>query len=165
MYIGVIIGFIVGVLGTLFVVKGPIPFFDNGFRIFATKNEHARDDVAELLRRFGLKPRYRIDSGGVKRVLMADNTTIINYTDPDQWARMGSPAAGLAIRVRNPLRAAQEAVDMLMRMGYEAEILGELDTEVPPGAMVFVRTNAFVGTVLVFRRHFFQMGKTPPKWS
>lgn len=167
MYIGVIIGFVVGALAMLFIAKGPIPFFDKGFRIYATKDEAARDAVVEMLSQFGLKPRYRIDSdsGGVYRALMSDNTTIINYMKPDQWNAMGSPSAGLAITVRNPNHAAQAAVEMLRKSGYEAEVQGEFDSDVPAGAMVSVQTNAFVGTVLIFRRHFFKMGPRPPKWS
>lgn len=124
----------------------------------------ARDTLVALLADFGLKPKYRIDSGGVKRALLSDDMTIVNCTDPDLYARMGKPSAAIALKVRDPWAAARKAATTLKGSGYEAEILGELDSDVPNGAMVFVKTNVLEGGMLVFRRHFLRMGKKPPKW-
>jgi hypothetical protein len=165
MFLGlVVLAFFLGVIATLFVVRGPIPFIDRGFHIYAARDLRARNAMVEMLSVFGLKPRFRIDSSSFKRILMSDNLTVINHTDPELWESMGSPAAGLAIVVKNPVAAARAAAWALEDRGYSSQVLGELDTDVPPGTMVFVKTNALMGTVLVFRRHFFKLGKRPPKY-
>jgi hypothetical protein len=162
--IAVILGFVLGVGLTAFLLTGPIPLRDRGSRIFAASSVEGRDAVVKVLAHFGLKPRYRIDSREVSRALMSDNQTIVNYTTDPLWETMGRPAAGLALTVKNPAQAAASAVSMLRGAGFEAEVLGELDPDVPKGAMVFVKTNALEATLLVFRRHFFKMGKRPPRW-
>jgi hypothetical protein len=89
----------------------------------------------DVLPAFGLFPRFRVDSNQVLRALMSDNTTVVNYTAEEQWARMGKPAAGLAFVVRNPVQAALQAVTLLREAGFQADVLGELDTDVPSGSM------------------------------
>jgi hypothetical protein len=164
---------IAAVLGTIggaalmgFVLAGPVPFIDRGSRIFTVPNEEDLNSVVQVLAKLGLKPRFRIFSKSIKRAVMADNTTIINCTtDLSLWEKMGKPAAGLALKVRNPQKSANEAASLLRRQGFEAENLGQLDPDVPRGAMFFVRTDAFNGTILVFRKHFLKMGPKPPHWT
>lgn len=157
--------FVLGAFVMLFIIKGPVPFFDNGFRIYAAKDKNARNAIVNVLAHFGLQPRFQMDSQDIKRALMADNITVINATSPKNWEAMGKPAAGLALTVQDPKAAANKAVEMLAEAGYTAENLGEMDSDVPAGAMTFVKTNALEGTILVFRKHFFKMGPKPPKWK
>lgn len=163
MWIVVPVAVLLGMGAMLFLLRGPVPFFDKGFRIYTARDEHALRTMVEVLRPY-LKPRYRIDGPDISRVLMSDNMTVINYQDTKLRERMGNAAAGLAVVDRHPQRAAERAVTALREGGYEAEILGELLRDVPRGSMVVVSTNALTDTVLLFRKHFFRMGKRPPKY-
>jgi len=96
---------------------------------------------------------------------MDDGYTVLNCTSPELMKQMDHPAAGLALRVKDPTRAAQDAVAYLRRQGFEATVLGELDPDVPAGAMVFVATDALPQIMLVFRKHVLKMGKRPVRWS
>jgi hypothetical protein len=163
-FIGFVIGLFTGGLLAAFFILGPLPFCDRGFRIFACPTAKARDAIVEVLAGFGLKPRFRIDSSKVKRAALNDNATVINWTEPALWEQMGRPAAGIAVVSRNPERSAKAAIETLKSRGFASQYLGELDESVPQGAMVFVRTEALAGSVLVFRKHLLKMGPRPQRW-
>lgn len=110
-------------------------------------------------------PRYRLDSSTVQRTLMADGMTVLNYPLPELHEQMGRPNAALAVKTKDPILAARQAVDYFAQQGFNAVVLGELDSTVPSGAMVFVATDAMPGIMLVFRKHVLKMGKRPSKWT
>jgi hypothetical protein len=141
-----------------------LPFPDRGFRIFTTPDQATLTAVVELLEYFGVKPRYEINSTDIQRVAMADGVTIINTSTPELSATMGNPTAGIALVVKDPQAAAYDAKALLDRQGYATKILGELDPDVPKGAMVFVSTEALPGVLLVFRRHVTKMGNRPSRY-
>jgi len=157
---GMCVGAVVGVAAC----RGPIPLFDDGFSTFGTISPEANEDVAWVLQKYGRGPAYRIDSTNIKRILFGDKATLFNFTDKELLARMGNPSSARAFRVWNPAREASLVALRFRARGYQVEELGELDPDVPESAMVFLRCSAFLGTVLVFRKHFFKMGPRPPKY-
>lgn len=142
----------------------PLPFPDRGSRIFTSPTVEAQVAVVDLLSEFGLPPRFRLDTTQVKRALMRDGVTIINVTDQELLSRMGNPGAGLALVVDDPLVAARVAKLFLEDRQFTAEILEDADPDAPSNSLVFLRSDAFGGWILVFRKHVIKMGPKPPKW-
>ncbi len=162
-----IIAFLAGLGVMTFIAFGPLPIVDRGSRIFTVADERTLNSVVRILGQLGLKPRYRIFSSGIKRVVMADNMTIINCTtDEELWRQIGRPAAALALRVKDPEVSAAQAVQVLRAAGFVAGEPRQLDPDIPRNTMCYVRTDAFINTLLVFRKHSVKMGGgIPPRWK
>lgn len=138
-----------------------LPFPDKGSRIFVTTSPKARDTVVKVLRQSGLEPHFRIDQKDILRAIMYDGT-IINYPIPEVQAQLGSPAAALAMVSDNPRADALRAVVTLKEAGFTGEVIEYPEQGAPPGALVFVKSNAFAGWILLYRLHILKMGDGPP---
>lgn len=148
---------IVGALCTWAVVaamgRNPLPFPDRGSRIFSAASPEAKDALVALLGKHGLRERFQFDSSGIRRSIMWDGT-IINVQPPETYARLGSPAASIGLVAADPVVAANDAARFLRERGFEARVILDAEPELP---IAFVATNAFVATVLNFRKHIIHM--------
>jgi hypothetical protein len=141
--------------------RNPLPFPDRHYQVFTTPSPEAKAAVIALLGEHGRRPRFRADSDDVERAIFWDGT-IVNYTRPALFERLGRPAAGLGLVVDDPVAAALDAVRLLRGRGFEAAMIEGAEPGLP---IVFVTTDALSGSVIVFRKHVLHMGATPPAWK
>lgn len=140
-------------LGLILAGRNPLPFPDNGSRIFSVATPEAKKAVVELLAQYGVHERFEFNTPGVLRSIMWDGT-LINCPDPDVVQRLGSATASIALVASDPPQAAAQAAAVLKARGFGAEVVLDVETELP---IAFVVTNAFTGTVLTFRKHIIHM--------
>ena len=133
--------------------RNPLPFPDPGSRIFCAASAEAKEALVVLLARYGVHERFQFDSSGIRRSIMWDGT-IINVPPPDSFEKLGPHAAAIGLVAADPVASANEAAAFLRERGYEAEVVLDVEPELP---IAFVRTNAFVGTGLNFRKHLIHM--------
>jgi len=135
----------------LFAVNGRnlLPFPDPGSRIFAARSGEAQEALITLLERHGLRQRYWGITSGVRRAIFWD-WTIISVPTPEVLAKEGGAACSIGLVVNDPPRRAEEAAQFLRSRGFSADVVLDAEPEIP---IVFVITDAFVGTSLSFRRH------------
>jgi hypothetical protein len=129
--------------------RNPLPFPDNGSRIFAASSIEGKDAVVSLLAMHGLTERFQFNTEGVSRSIMWDGT-IINHSSPEVAQKLNSPAASIGLVTDDPIRSANEAADFLRSKGFKAEVVLDAEPELP---IAFVLTDAMNGTVLNFRKH------------
>lgn len=129
--------------------RNPLPFPDNGSRIFSAASGEGKDAIVELLAIHGIKERFQADTGGVRRSIMWDGT-IINLPSPEVAQKLNSPAASIGLVADDPIASANEAANFLRSKGFKAEIVLDAEPELP---IAFVLTDAMIGTVLNFRKH------------
>lgn len=141
--------------------RNPLPVPDRDYSVFTTPSAEAKATIVELLGRHGRTPRYRIDSEDVERAVFWDGT-IVNYTRPELFERLGRPAAAMGFVAGDPVAAALDAVRLLRGRGFEAQMIEGAEPGLP---IVFVTTSALNGSVLVFRKHVLKMGPPPPRWE
>ncbi len=133
--------------------RNPLPFPDPGSRIFSAASPEAKAAIVDLLAQHGLAERFQFDSSGILRSIMWDGT-IINVQPPESHERLGRPAGGISLVAKDPQAAAEDAVAFLRARGFEAEVVLDVEPGLP---IAFVRTNAFTGSVLNFRKHVIHM--------
>ena len=133
--------------------RNPLPFPDPGSRIFSAATPEAKAAIVELLAKHGIAERFQFDSSGIQRSILWDGT-IINVQPSDSRERLGNPAAGISLVARDPDAAAADAVAFLKARGFEAEVVLDVEPGLP---IAFVRTDAFAGSVLNFRKHIIHM--------
>src|SRR3990167_8636380 len=92
--VGMVVG---GGIVYLLATGRPLPLWDRGFHIFVARDEGAQRALVDLLSACGLKPRFAIGAGPVKRAVMNYNMTVISVTSPEVLEEMGMPDAGLAV--------------------------------------------------------------------
>ena len=131
----------------------PLPLPDHGSRIFAAASPDAKAAVIEVLGEHGLTERFRFDTPGVLRSILWDGT-IINYSAPEVTARLGGATSSIGLVSANPAASAQRAVERLRARGFSAELVTDVEPELP---IAFVVTNALPGTALNFRKHVVHM--------
>jgi hypothetical protein len=148
---------LIGLLMTAFIAwtvllvsgRNPLPFPDNGSRIFSAASGEGKDAIVELLAIHGIKERFKADSEEVRRSIMWDGT-IINLPSPEVAQKLNSPAASIGLVVDDPVASANEAANFLRLKGFKAEVVLDVEPEIP---IAFVTTDAMMGTVLNFRKH------------
>jgi len=164
------IAILIGALGVLLLVaflvalmtdRNPLPFPDRYYHVFSASSLAALVALERLMQTFGHRPRFRIDSDEVDRTVFS-NGTIINHPHARISTVLGNPAGAIGFVVRDPVRAAREAAQLLASAGFEAEVI--LDAE-PGLPIAFVKTNALISGALVFRKHVLAMGQKPPAWT
>ena len=133
--------------------RNPLPFPDNGSRIFSAASAEGKDAIVELLAIHGIKERFQADTGGVRRSIMWDGT-IINQPSPEVAQKLNSPAASIGLVADDPIASANEAANFLRSKGFKAEVVLDAEPELP---IAFVLTDAMIGTVLNFRKHVIHM--------
>lgn len=135
------------------VRRNPLPFPDPGSRIFSASSIEAMEAIVALLGRHGIGQRFRVDTSGISRSIMWDGT-IINVR-PDEVARkLGGASASIGLVATDPEASADAAADFLRSKGFSAKVVLDAEPELP---IAFVVTDAFVGTVLNFRRHMLHL--------
>jgi hypothetical protein len=140
--------------------RNPLPMPDRNYQVFTTSSPDAMFAVVDLLARHGHRPRFRADGEGVDRAILWDGT-IINYTHPELFERLGRPAAAIGLVAADPVAAAMDAVAFFRERGYQAGMIEGAEPGLP---IVFVTTDALNGSVLVFRKHVLRMGRPPERW-
>jgi hypothetical protein len=146
------------VVATIMVLRNPLPFPDRGHRAFGVPDERARQIVVNLLYETGsLKERWTFDSGPTHQTLLWDGFTVINHVDEAFQRERDLPSTAISLAVKDPQAAAQRAVALLTESGYKAEWEDNLDSDLPPNHLVAVRSDAFRGWLLVFRRPLIHM--------
>jgi hypothetical protein len=138
--------------------RNPLPFPDPGSRIFSTASLQAKDALIEVLAAHGIYERFRADSAGVARSIFWDGT-ILNTPSPDVIAKLGQATSSIGLVAANPAQAAKAAADTLRARGFSAEIVTDVEPELP---IVFLCTNAFTGAVLNFRKHMVHLPRPTP---
>ena len=133
--------------------RNPLPFPDNGSRIFSAASGEGKDAIVELLAIHGIKERFQADSEGVRRSIMWDGT-IINLPSPEVAQKHNFPAASIGLVADDPIASANEAANFLRSKGFKAEVVLDVEPELP---IAFVMTDAMMGTVLNFRKHMIHM--------
>ena len=133
--------------------RNPLPFPDNGSRIFSAASAEGKDAIVELLAIHGIKERFQADTGGVRRSIMWDGT-IINLPSPEVSQKLNSPAASIGLVADDPIASANEAANFLRSKGFKAEVVLDAEPELP---IAFVLTDAMIGTVINFRKHVIHM--------
>lgn len=133
--------------------RNPLPFPDPGSRIFSASSPEAKETIVELLKQHGLKERFRVDTSGIVRSIMWDGT-IINARPPAVAEKLGGAAASIGLVAPDPQGSALAAAAFLRERGYKAEVVEDVEPDLP---IAFVVTDAFVGTVLNFRRHMIHL--------
>ena len=133
--------------------RNPLPFPDNGSRIFSAASGEGKDAIVELLAIHGIKERFQADSEGVRRSIMWDGT-IINLSSPEVAQKLNSPAASIGLVADDPIASANEAANFLRSKGFKAEVVLDVEPEIP---IAFVLTDAMMGTVLNFRKHMIHL--------
>ncbi len=142
-------------IATLMIVRNPFPFPDRGHRVFGVKDEATRAVVVKLIETLsGKKSLYTFDSGDIHQTILADGFTSIHYITRKP-ANISACAVSLA--VKNPSVSAHEAIRLLQSEGFTANIVENIETNLPPNHLVPVASNAFDGWVLVFRRPLLKM--------
>jgi len=111
-----------------------------------------------LLAQYGVRERFQANSSGVLRSIVWDGT-VINYPDPAVVLRLGAATASIGLVADDPVAAAHAAAAFLTTRGFSAEVVLDVEPELP---IAFVVSNVFAGTVLNFRKHLTQMPR-PPK--
>jgi hypothetical protein len=145
-------------VATILHFRNPLPIPDKGHRLYGVPDERARKVVVQLLRSVShLKEQFTFDSGPTHQTLMWDGMTVINYLDRGIQERLNIVSTGLSVPVKDPRLAAAKAVELLHESGYTAEMLDNIDTDLPDNQLVPVKSNAFDGWVLVFRLPLIKM--------
>jgi len=133
--------------------RNPLPFPDPGSRIFTAASAEAKAAIVELLERHGIRERFQVDTSGIRRSIMWDGT-IINLPPPESRAKLGNAAASIGLVAADPDAAAREAAEFLRSRGFSAELVPDVEPDLP---IAFVVTDAFAGTVLNFRKHMIHL--------
>jgi hypothetical protein len=144
----------------LFAVNGRnlLPFPDPGSRIFAARSPAAQDALVALLATHGLRQRFWGVTPGVRRAILWD-WTIISAPEPWVVEKVQGAAGSLGVVVADPERSANEAAAFLRARGFQATVVRDAEPELP---IVFVVTDALLGTALNFRKHALRFPKPQP---
>ncbi len=147
-------------------IKNPLPVPDFGNSIFVCSSSKSRDVLLKALSCFGIKPDREMNSRFVQRAFFLNrHRFIVNFTDPDEWSRLGKPVAGLAIVVRTPAKSAQKIEQLLKEDGHDVVLTIDPDPDLPIGCLAILTSSAFPGIALAFRCHLRKMGPRPAKWK
>lgn len=147
-------------ISTLMIVRNPFPFPDRGHRVFGVRDEKTRVAVVKIIENLsGKKALYTFDSGDIHQTILADGYTSIHYIDDINECASDIPANAISIAVENPEQYAEKAISLLEAEGYEARIIEDVKTDLPVNYLVPVKSNAFLGWALVFRRPLLKMPK------
>ena len=142
---------------TLLFIHNPLPFPDRGHRIFGVKDEPTRATVVKIIEKLShKKSRFTFDSGDIHQTILHDGYTSIHCIDDKPEAVM---PCGISLAVENPLASAHDAIQLLKAAGFQADIIENVKMDLPPNYLIPVRSDAFDGWSLVFRRSLLKMPK------
>ena len=138
--------------------RNPLPFPDQGSRIFAAQNPEAKDAIVALLATHGLRERFLFNTVGVQRSIMWDGT-IINSSSAEVSQKLGSATSSIGLVSDDPSTSANSAAEFLRSRGFTAKVVLDAEPELP---IAFVLTDAMPGTALNFRKHVIHLPKPQP---
>ena len=141
--------------------RNPLPFPDRDYQVFSASSAEALVAMEDVMHALGQRPRFRADSPNVQRTIFASGT-IINQPDPRMLESLGPHGAALGFGVDDPDATARDIAARLRQRGFEATSVHGAEPGLP---IAFVRTDALVDSVLVFRRHMLRMGAKPDPWT
>ncbi len=133
--------------------RNPLPFPDNGSRIFSAASPEAKAAIVSLLAEHGVRERFRADSADVRRSIMWDGT-IINHPSAAVAEKLGFATSSIGLVADDPAVSAEQAAEFLRSRGFESTVVLDVEPEIP---IAFVVTNAMPGTVLNFRKHIIHL--------
>ena len=145
----------------LAVDRNPLPFPDRDYQVFSASSAKALVAMEEVMASLGQRPRFRADSPNVQRTIFASGT-IINQPEPRMLEVLGPHGAALGFVVDDPDASARQVAERLRQRGFQATAIHGAEPGLP---IAFVRTDALVDSVLVFRRHMLKMGAKPDDWT
>lgn len=139
--------------------KFPLPIPDWGHRVFPVKNLSALKALYGVLGEFGFRETFTFDTPPLRQTLLSDGTTVIARRTDIEVSSSVPNLPGMSIVVPgDPFAAATEAAISLHVVGFKAH------AQKFPGLedrLAFLTSDAFVGWVLVFRKHALKMGPPP----
>lgn len=148
---------LIGALATWTVLvltgRNPLPFPDNGSRIYSAVSPEAKDALVDILSRHGVRERFQVNSDGVLRSIMMDGT-IINHPTPEVLERVGGAPACIGLVADTPEDSARAAAELLRSRGFSGEVVLDVEPGLP---IAFVLTDALSGSCLNFRPHIINM--------
>jgi hypothetical protein len=145
------------ILGTMWAIvmtcflfyRNPLPFPDQGHRLYGVPDDKARQVVVQILEEVGgLDEHFTFDAEPVHQTVMWDGKTVIAYFDKEAES---IPQNGMSIAVSNPRASAEQTVSMLKKAGYEAHWQDNIWKGMPENTLILVQSNAFKGWGLVYR--------------
>lgn len=143
--------------------RNPLPFPDNGHRLFAVVNEEAAKAVVTIMDIVGgLPERFTFDPGTTHQTVLWDNTTVIIYHDEDM-KKKGLPLDGISIEVDNPELRSRQAKEILENNGFKCDIHRNILPEAKDKFVMITSDAFFPDRGLGLRRHILKMGKPPGK--
>lgn len=144
---------------TVMVIKNPLPIPDRGHRLFGVPDQRASDITVQILSNAGIPLRFRFKTGPTLQALLWDNQTVIHLVEHEMFERTGLSGNGISLPSSNPRQAAEDAIRLLQGAGFSAELVAGFDDYLPPNHLVIVRSTAFLGWALAFRKHVLGMPK------
>ncbi len=133
---------------------------DRGHRYYGVKNQKTAILLAKIFdREAGLGERFTFSPRPSNQMLLKDNTTVLGWLDEPTNLL---PPNALSLAVDNPRQSAARTVDTLIKNGYTATILPEIMTGTG-GKLIMILTDAFDGSMLVYRLSGMKMGPIPEK--
>lgn len=138
--------------------RNPLPFPDNGSRIFVAASPEAKDAVVAVLGQHGVKERFQANSAQVQRSIMWDGT-IVNHSSPEVMGKVAPATSAIGLVVDDPLASAEAAAAFLRTRGFSAEVVQDVEPGFP---VVFVLSDVMPGTAFNFRRHVIHMPRPAP---
>lgn len=138
--------------------RNPLPFPDNGSRIFAASSPEAKSALVALLERHGIKERFRFDSSGILRSIFWDGT-IVNWSPPEVVDKLDGAKACIGLVAADPPTAANEAAGYLRSRGFSARVVSGVEPLLP---IAFVLTDALSGAAINFRPHVTKLPRPTP---
>jgi hypothetical protein len=140
------------------LLRNPLPIPDRGHRSYSLASEAARLTVLKVLRDTGgMKERFTFRAGPTHQTLMWDGYTVLNFIDSSETLIATLPGNAISLPVVNPEISATMSVGMLRAAGYTGNIVRIVSADIPTNSLVVVESDAFLGWVLVFRKHIFKM--------
>jgi len=133
--------------------RNPLPFPDNGSRIFVASTPEAKSAIVALLEKHGIRERFRFDSSGILRSIFWDGT-IVNWTPPAIVEKLAGASACIGLVADDPPAAAEQAAQYLRTQGFAAQVVLDVEPALP---VAFVLTDALSGAALNFRPHVTRM--------
>jgi hypothetical protein len=157
---------LIGGLITLWAIavandRNPLPFPDRNYHVHSASSTQALVALEDLMRQHGDPPRFRADGPGVQRTIFASGN-IINQPGESMLALLGKPGAALGLVVAEPDDSARAVAARFRELGFKAESIHDAEPGLP---IAFVRTDALLGSIIVFRKPILRMGTAPDRWT
>lgn len=144
--------------GTQFC-RNTIPAIDYGHRCFRIRDERTAKILLPLLQPFGLTENFTFSPGETNQTLLSDGTTVLIWFNKAVSADLQQN--GFSIVSDNPADDADWVAGELRQEGFKCQIRHDIFPPEMKEKIVILESDAFLGWVMVFRRHSFKMGERP----